>query len=121
MADLEARHLDVAVIPIDTVAARFVAHTLFEEDFVVVTRQGHPFARDPTLDRFCAQQHPLVSSSGEPYGFFDSLLAGQNRARRVAVTVPYFTMALAVVRVRTSRFLAAAAGGDARRRFGGSE
>jgi DNA-binding transcriptional LysR family regulator len=97
MADLEARHLDVAVIPIETVAARFIAHTLFEEDFVVVTWPGHPFARDPTLDRFCAQQHLLVSSSGEPYGFFDSLLAGQNRSRRVAVTVPNFMMALAVV------------------------
>ena len=71
MADLEARQLDVAVIPIDTVPARFVARTLFEEDFVVATRPGHPFARDPTLDRFCEQQHLLVSSSGDPYGFFD--------------------------------------------------
>ncbi len=97
MADLEARQLDVAVIPIDTVPARFVARTLFEEDFVVATRPGHSFARDPTIDRFCEQQHLLVSSSGDPYGFFDSLLADQNRSRRVVVTVPNFMMALAVV------------------------
>jgi len=97
MADLDARQLDVAVIPIDAVPARFVARTMFEEDFVVATRPGHPFARDPTLDRFCEQQHLLVSSSGDPYGFFDMLLAGQNRSRRVAVTVPNFMMALAVV------------------------
>jgi DNA-binding transcriptional LysR family regulator len=97
MVDLEARELDVAIIPIDTVPARFVARTLFEEDFVVVTRPGHAFARDPTLDRFCEQQHLLVSSSGDPHGYFDWVLAGQNRSRRVSVTVPNFMMALAVV------------------------
>jgi DNA-binding transcriptional LysR family regulator len=97
MADLEARRLDVAIIPIDTLPARFVARTLFEEDFVVATRPGHPFARDPTLDRFCGQQHLLVSSSGDPNGYFDWLLAAQHRSRRVAVTVPNFMMALAAV------------------------
>jgi DNA-binding transcriptional LysR family regulator len=97
MADLDARQLDVAVIPIDAIPARFVARTMFEEDFVVATRPGHSFARDPTLDRFCEQQHLLVSSSGDPYGYFDLLLAGQNRSRRVSVTVPNFMMALAVV------------------------
>jgi len=97
MADLEARQLDVAVIPIDTVPARFVARTLFEEDFVVVSRPGHAFASDPTLDRFCEQQHLLVSSSGDPNGYFDWVLAGRNRSRRVSVTVPNSMMALAVV------------------------
>jgi DNA-binding transcriptional LysR family regulator len=97
LADLESRRLDVAVIPIDTIPARFVARILFEEDFVVATRTGHSFTRDPTLDRFCEQQHLLVSASGDPYGYFDRLLGDQNRRRRVSVTVPNFMMALAVV------------------------
>jgi DNA-binding transcriptional LysR family regulator len=97
MADLEARVLDVAVIPIDTIPARFVGRTLFEEDFVVATRLDHPFARKPTLDRYCESQHLLVSASGDAHGFFDMVLAGQGRSRRVALTVPNFLMALAVV------------------------
>jgi DNA-binding transcriptional LysR family regulator len=97
IADLEARVLDVAVIPIDTIPARFVGRTLFEEDFVVATRSGHPFARNPTLDRYCESQHLLVSASGDAHGFFDLILAGQGRSRRVALTVPNFLMALAVV------------------------
>jgi DNA-binding transcriptional LysR family regulator len=97
IADLEARVLDVAVIPIDTIPARFVGRTLFEEDFVVSTRPGHPFARNPTLDRYCESQHLLVSASGDAHGFFDLILAGQGRSRRVALTVPNFLMALAVV------------------------
>jgi DNA-binding transcriptional LysR family regulator len=97
MADLEARVLDVAVIPIDTIPARFVGRVLFEEDFVVATRPGHPFARNPTLDRYCEGQHLLVSASGDAHGFFDVILADQSRSRRVALTVPNFLMALAVV------------------------
>jgi DNA-binding transcriptional LysR family regulator len=97
LANLDARELDVAIVPIDTVPARFVERVLFEEDFVAVTRRGHPFARNPTLDRYCESTHLLVSSSGDANGFFDLVLARQGRSRRVAVTVPNFMMALAVV------------------------
>jgi DNA-binding transcriptional LysR family regulator len=96
LANLEARELDVAIIPIDAVPARFAERVLFEEDFVAVTRRGHAFARNPTLDRYCESRHLLVSSSGDANGFFDLVLAGQGRSRRVAVTVPNFMMALAV-------------------------
>jgi DNA-binding transcriptional LysR family regulator len=96
LANLEARELDVAIIPIDAVPARFDERVLFEEDFVAVTRRGHPFARNPTLDRYCESTHLLVSSSGDANGFFDLVLAQQGRSRRVVVTVPNFMMALAV-------------------------
>ena len=97
LADLEARKMDIAIIPIDVIPARFASRLLFEEDFVVVTRRGHPFASKPTLDRYCDEQHLLVSASGDAFGFFDRLLADQKRARHVAVTVPNFILALAVV------------------------
>jgi DNA-binding transcriptional LysR family regulator len=95
--NLEARELDIAIIPIDAVPARFIGRVLFQEDFVGVTRRGHPFARSPTLERYCESNHLLVSSSGDAYGFFDMILAAQGRSRRVVVTVPNFMMALAVV------------------------
>lgn len=97
LIELEARTLDIAVAPFAEVPARFAARLLREEDFVIVTRTGHPFALAPTLPRYCAASHLVVSVSGDPYGFVDDALAARGLSRRVALTVPSFFMALAVV------------------------
>lgn len=97
LADLEARAMDIAIVPSDDMPARFHGRLLFEEDFVLAMRAGHPFARAPTLDRYCAMQHLVVSLTGDAHGFVDRVLAEQGRARRVALTVPNFMFALALV------------------------
>lgn len=97
LADLEARAMDIAVIPSDQFPPRFHGRVLFEEDFVIAMRVGHPFARAPTLERYCEMQHLVVSLTGDAQGFVDRVLAEQGRARRVALTVPNFMFALAVV------------------------
>jgi DNA-binding transcriptional LysR family regulator len=97
LADLEARAIDIAVVPLDSIPARFAKRTLYEEDFVIAMRAGHPFANDPDLDRYCAMQHLVVSLTGDAYGFVDEALARQGRSRRVALAVPNFLMALAVI------------------------
>ena len=74
-----------------------LAHTLYDEDFVVVARARHPFAARPTLERFCQAQHLVVSMTGDPHGFVDEALAKQGRTRRVALTVPDFATGLATV------------------------
>jgi DNA-binding transcriptional LysR family regulator len=96
-AELETRALDVAIIPSDAIPPRFERRCILEEDFVIAARVGHVFARDPSLQRYCAQRHCVVSESGDPYGFVDQHLAEQGQARRVALTVPNFMFALAVV------------------------
>jgi DNA-binding transcriptional LysR family regulator len=96
-AELEARSVDIAVIPSDHIPARFHARCLYEEEFVVAMREGHPFAEEPTLDRYCAARHLVVSQSGDPKGFIDAALAGQGRQRQVALTVPGFPLALSVL------------------------
>ena len=96
-AELEARAMDIAIIPSDDIPARFHERTLYEEDFVVAMRAGHPFADAPTLDRYCEMQHLVVSLTGDPHGFVDDVLAEQGRSRRVALTVPNFMFALAVI------------------------
>jgi DNA-binding transcriptional LysR family regulator len=97
MAELEARALDVAIVPNDEVPARFGARTLYEEDFVIAMRAGHPFARQPNLKNFCRARHLVVSHTGDPYGFVDRALALRRMSRRVALTVPNFMFALAVL------------------------
>lgn len=97
LADLEARAMDVAIVPSDEMPARFHGRLLFEEDFVLAMRAGHPFARAPTLDRYCEMQHLVVSLTGDAHGFVDRVLGEQGRTRRVALTVPNFMFALALV------------------------
>ena len=105
LSDLESRLLEVAIIPSDEIPQRFDKRCLYEEDFVIVARERHPFASDPTLRRYCESQHVVVSHGGDPHGFVDEHLASQGRSRRVALTVPNFMFALAVV--AESDFIAA--------------
>ena len=95
-AKLDARGLDLAIGPFAGIMARFAAIPLCEEDFVIASCLGHPFAEAPSLDAYCAASHLVTSLSGDPFGFVDVALAAQGRARRVALTVPSFFMALAV-------------------------
>lgn len=96
-ADLEARAMDIAIVPSDDVPLRFVHRCLYEEDFVVAMRRGHPSAAELTLERYRELEHLVISPTGDPYGFVDRILAQQNRARRVALTVPNSMFALAVI------------------------
>jgi DNA-binding transcriptional LysR family regulator len=97
LAALEAAEMDVAIAPLDSVPARFVARTLFEEDFVIVACAGHPFAARPTLENFCRMKHLVVSLTGDAHGFVDTALERQGLARRVALTVPDFANGLGIV------------------------
>jgi DNA-binding transcriptional LysR family regulator len=97
LADLDAREIDIAVGPFHDVPARFVKRTLFAEGFVIASRCGHPYALEPGLRRFCEAHHVLVSVTGQSQGFIDRLLLERGRARRIAVTVPSFMLALALV------------------------
>ncbi len=96
-AELETGAMDIAVAPIDRAPPRFVVRTIYDEDFVVVARRGHPFAARPTLQRFCQMQHLVVSKTADPHGFVDDALAGLGLTRRVALTVPDFASALSTV------------------------
>lgn len=76
-----------------------MAHeTLFDDEFVCVARRGHPLARGAlTLTRFCKASHLLIAPRGQRGGFVDDLLAAQGRARRIALSVPHFMVALHLV------------------------
>ena len=95
--DLDARVMDIAVVPVEETPARFVARMLYEEEFVIAMRSGHPFGNKPSLDAFCGMEHLLVSLSGDPFGFVDEVLSRQGQSRRVVLTVPNFMFALSVV------------------------
>lgn len=95
--ELEAREMDIAILPTDDIPARFRQRKLYDEDFVIAMRAGHPFADDPGLAAFCRMQHVVVSLTGDPRGFVDQVLEQQGLSRRIALTVPNFMFALAVL------------------------
>lgn len=97
LAELDARGLDVAILPTEAIPARFAARPAYAEEFVVAMRQGHPMGTAPTLATYCAAAHVLVAQSGDPQGYVDAVLAEQGLRRRVALGVPNFLLALAVV------------------------
>ena len=97
LADLEARAMDIAIIPSDDIPPRFEKRFVYEEDFVIAMRRGHAFAADPTLKRFCDMQHLVVSHTGDPYGFVDEALASRGLTRRIGLTVPNFMLALTTI------------------------
>ena len=91
LAEMSAVHLQDR-------SPRFLHQRLYDGDYVVVMRRGHPLAQKPlTLDAFCAARHLLVSFSGRPFGFVDQALTALSRQRRVVLTVNQFFTAGQVV------------------------
>jgi DNA-binding transcriptional LysR family regulator len=98
VAELDARRADLVVQPATgELPQRFTSALLYEEEFAIAMRAGHPLGARPSLARYCAASHVLVSNNGDPHGAVDVELAKLGRSRRVAVTVTNFLFALALV------------------------
>jgi DNA-binding transcriptional LysR family regulator len=106
---LDERKIDVAILPVDGVPARFSQRMLYEEHFVVAMRAGHPLAKSMTLKRYCEAQHIVMSYKGDAHGNVDILLAQRGLKRRVAMVASNFMLALAIVSETDLLFAAAAA------------
>ena len=72
---------------------------LFEERFACLLAAGHPLANRPslTLDEFLSAAHVLVEVQRGETPAIDRALTGLGRPRRVALTVPYHSTAMAAV------------------------
>jgi len=91
IAELTAVHLQEH-------SPRFLHQRLYDGEYVVVMRRGHPLAGRPLdLGTYCAARHLLVSFSGRPFGFVDEALAARSLQRRVVLTVNQFFTAGRVV------------------------
>jgi DNA-binding transcriptional LysR family regulator len=90
--------LDLAVgrfpgLPKDCIASR-----LFEEDYQVVARVGHPLTGGGLdLDTYLRCQHIIVSFAGDLIGTIDGDLASLGHTRHVVVASPMFLSAFAAV------------------------
>lgn len=102
-ADLAIGHFPGVIAELTAVhlqenSPRFLHQRLYDGEYVVVMRRGHPLADQPLdLDTYCAARHLLVSFSGRPFGFVDEALSARSRQRRVVLTVNQFFTAGRVV------------------------
>lgn len=112
---LEAGELDVAIVPQvdrphgaepESSPAGLLQRRLFRDRFICFLRADHPIlragkrgrgARKLSLSAFAGLSHVLVSPAGEGPGFVDQLLAARGLRRRVALRIPHFYSALAIV------------------------
>ncbi len=93
---LTTGEIDFAVGVFPKVGAEFLREELFEDDYVVVVRQAHPRIRGRvTLDRYVAEEHVVVSLTGEMRGYVDRDLSAAGASRRVVLALPSFVAALA--------------------------
>lgn len=97
---LAAGEIDLVVGPaaaVDTADALHESH-LWDDDFVVVMRKGHPLTRGKlTVARYAAARHAFIAPRGRPGGVVDEALAKVGRSRRIAFTTPNFLVAPQVI------------------------
>jgi len=97
---LESGDLDLAVGvgPLDDAPPGLHKTDMFRERFVSFVRKNHPVIKKRlTLKQFIAFPHVLVSPRGGRGGLVDMALDKVGERRRVAVIVPYFAAAPAIV------------------------
>ncbi len=95
----EQGEIDLALHTTDGAPPGLRRRALFLERYVLAGRPDHPqLRRRPTLERFCALEHAIVSPDGGGFrGVTDEVLAQAGLTRRVALSVPHFLFLRAVL------------------------
>ena len=95
---LASGEIDIALGVFPRTPADYLREELFRDDVVVVVRARHPRIRGHvSLAQYLAEDHVVVSQTGELRGYVDRDLAAIGAARRNVLALPSFVAALAMV------------------------
>lgn len=96
---LAAGDLDIAIGYFWGRTPGLIVEPLFEEDYAAVLHRDHRALKESNLglSAYLSADHILVSYDGDVRGVVDETLATMGKSRRVAVTVPFFLSAFAMV------------------------
>src|SRR4051812_6428577 len=98
LAALASRELDVVIADRWRVKSQREVSVLFDETFVSLARSDHPrLPEQVDLNSYLAEAHALIAPHGLTSGNVDHALRSLGRARRVALTVPYYLAASALI------------------------
>jgi DNA-binding transcriptional LysR family regulator len=70
---------------------------LYRDQFVTLLRQNHPALSRWSLDIFLSLEHVLVTILGDGRGAVDAVLDTMNLSRRIALRLPHFYAAIAII------------------------
>lgn len=88
---------DLAIAVFDRAIENLEIRTLFDVEYMVAMRKGHPAVADFNLDAWLAHPHVVVSGRGDVRTPLDSHLAAIGHRRRVGLVVPSFQLVPAVL------------------------
>jgi DNA-binding transcriptional LysR family regulator len=97
LGELERGELDVVLGTYDRIDAPLESQLLYREEFMCALRKGRSRARSFSLSRYLELDHLLVASPGYGPGVVDCELGKRGLRRRVAMRVPHFLVAPAIV------------------------
>ncbi len=96
---LEQREIDVALGVFQNPPRQTMQIPLFPEQFVGISRRGHPALNQETitLETFAQLPHALFTLRRDDVGELDKVLAQSNLQRRVVLTTPHLLILPAVI------------------------
>ena len=90
---LQSGEVELMIGFYDELPAHHDQTLLFDEEYVCIARKGHPgLGRKPTIERWLAQKHVLVSQQGNSPGTVDRALAARNLKRTIGARVSHFLL-----------------------------
>jgi DNA-binding transcriptional LysR family regulator len=90
---LERGELDLVVSARSLGCSRISSHTVFMDDYVAVTRRGHPGVSGPLkIEAFARLPRVTVSSSGDDTSFIDKALAEAGLRQDIVADAPYLSL-----------------------------
>ncbi|OPX54452.1 DNA-binding transcriptional regulator, LysR family [Oceanospirillum multiglobuliferum] len=98
LAQLDQADIDIALCTLNTAPAGIHGRGVGNDRFVCVLRDGHPLIKKGLdLETYAKHPHALITMGGARKGAIDYLLADYGLSRRIALRVPHFVAALALV------------------------
>ena len=96
--ELDQQHIDIASCSVPDAPASIHGRGIGQDKFVCVVRELHPLVTSGLdLESYAKHSHALITMGGERKGAIDYLLENAGLKRRVALRVPHFVAALALV------------------------
>ena len=96
--NLDTLDIDIATCTISTAPSAVHGRGIGTDTFVCIVSESHPLASaELTLEAYANSDHALITMGGSPKSPIDYLLEAEGLKRRIALRVPHFVAALALV------------------------
>ena len=98
LQELDQEDIDLAICAVENPPAAIHGRGVGSDRFVCVVRDNHPLIQQGlSLESYASCPHALITMGGARKGAIDYLLEEQGLSRRIALRVPHFVAALAII------------------------